>query len=276
MLSMAYFFRRMQKRDEMVMIKVLVNGALGKMGSTVARTVTEQKDMELVAAVNDHGAGTVISGGVVIESDLAAAIAAHKPDVVVDFTRPDVVMGCLRTVLNAGVNAVVGTTGFSQEDLDELKGLAEKNNVGCLICPNFAMGAVLMMKIAAEVAKYFPNAEIIELHHDQKMDAPSGTAILTAQKMAEARGGKYIAQGRPDEVEKLPHVRGNDFQGMRIHSVRLPGFVASEEIIFGSTGETLTIRNDSINRECYMPGVMLGCRTMINRKGLVYGLDAIL
>ena len=258
MLSMAYFFRRMQKRDEMVMIKVLVNGALGKMGSTVARTVTEQKDMELVAAVNDHGAGTVISGGVVIESDLAAAIAAHKPDVVVDFTRPDVVMGCLRTVLNAGVNAVVGTTGF------------------CLICPNFAMGAVLMMKIAAEVAKYFPKAEIIELHHDQKMDAPSGTAILTAQKMAEARGGKYIAQGRPDEVEKLPHVRGNDFQGMRIHSVRLPGFVASEEIIFGSTGETLTIRNDSINRECYMPGVMLGCRTMINRKGLVYGLDAIL
>jgi 4-hydroxy-tetrahydrodipicolinate reductase len=257
------------------MIKVLVNGALGKMGSTVARTVVEQDDMELVAAVNDHGAGKTVAG-VVVESNLAEAIAAHHPDVVVDFTRPDVVMDCLRTVLNAKVNAVVGTTGFTQENLDELKALAEKNNVGCLICPNFAMGAVLMMKIAAEVAKYFPKAEIIELHHDQKLDAPSGTAILTAQKMAEARGGGYIAQGRPDEVEKLPHVRGNDFQGMRIHSVRLPGFVASEEIIFGSMGETLTIRNDSINRDCYMPGVMLGCRTMVKRKGLVYGLDAIL
>ena len=273
MLSMAYFFRRMQKRDEMVMIKVLVNGALGKMGSTVARTVTEQKDMELVAAVNDHGAGTVISGGVVIESDLAAAIAAHKPDVVVDFTRPDVVMGCLRTVLNAGVNAVVGTTGFSQEDLDELKGLAEKNNVGCLICPNFAMGAVLMMKIAAEVAKYFPKAEIIELHHNNKLDAPSGTAIMTADKIDAARKEAGV-QPDPDKThESLDGARGASVDGIPIHSVRLPGYIAHQQVLFGGYGELLTIRHDSMDRKSFMPGVVLAVKKVSSRPGLTFGLE---
>lgn len=256
------------------MIKVLVNGALGRMGHTVVQTVLKQEDMELVGAVDVFGAGKTVEGRPV-DTNLGAALAAHKPDVVVDFTRPDVVMNSLRLILNAGINAVVGTTGFTPENLEELKGLAEKNQVGVLVCPNFAIGAVLMMKIAAEVAKYLPQCEIIELHHDKKLDAPSGTAVLTAQKLAEARGG-YVAQGNPEETEKLDRVRGHEYEGMRIHSVRLPGFVASQEIIFGSEGETLTIRNDSINRECYMPGVMLGCRTMVKRKGLAYGLDAIL
>ena len=180
---------------------------------------------------------------------------------------------------NMGIDFTGGTVlqlNFGQQvDLEELKGLAEKNNVGILVCPNFSMGAVLMMKIAAEVAKYFPQVEIIEMHHDKKLDAPSGTAILTAQKLAEVRGG-FVQQGNPDEEEKLPHARGSEYEGMRIHSVRLPGFVASQEIIFGSMGETLTVRNDPVSRECYMPGVMRGCRTMVKRKGLVYGLDQIL
>ena len=256
------------------MIKVLVNGALGKMGSTVVRTVLQQEDMELISAVDVHGAGKTVEG-VPVDASLEEALIRSKPDVVVDFTRPDVVMDSLRIITSHGVNAVVGTTGFSPEDLEEVKGLAEKNGVCVLICPNFAIGAVLMMKAAEEIAKYLPQVEIIELHHDQKLDAPSGTAMLTAQKLAKARGG-YVAQGREDETEKLAHVRGGNYEGMHIHSVRLPGFVASQEIIFGSMGERLVIRNDSINRDCYMPGVMLGCRTMVKRRGLVYGLDAIL
>lgn len=256
------------------MIKVLVNGALGKMGSTVVRTVLQQEDMELISAVDVHGAGKTVEG-VPVDASLEEALIRSKPDVVVDFTRPDVVMDSLRIITSHGVNAVVGTTGFSPEDLEEVKGLAEKNGVGVLICPNFAIGAVLMMKAAEEIAKYLPQVEIIELHHDKKLDAPSGTAMLTAQKLAKARGG-YVAQGREDETEKLAHVRGGNYEGMHIHSVRLPGFVASQEIIFGSMGERLVIRNDSINRDCYMPGVMLGCRTMVKRRGLVYGLDAIL
>lgn len=256
------------------MIKVLVNGALGKMGSTVVRTVLQQEDMELISAVDVHGAGKTVEG-VPVDASLEEALIRSKPDVVVDFTRPDVVMDSLRIITSHGVNAVAGTTGFSPEDLEEVKGLAEKNGVGVLICPNFAIGAVLMMKAAEEIAKYLPQVEIIELHHDQKLDAPSGTAMLTAQKLAKARGG-YVAQGREDETEKLAHVRGGNYEGMHIHSVRLPGFVASQEIIFGSMGERLVIRNDSINRDCYMPGVMLGCRTMVKRRGLVYGLDAIL
>lgn len=256
------------------MIKVLVNGALGRMGSEVVRTVLHEEDMQLVGCVDIHGSEKMVEGQAVT-AELKTALELYKPDVVVDFTRPDVVMNNLKVILNSGINAVVGTTGFTKEDLAELDALAQNNKTGILVAPNFAMGAILMMKIACDVAKYFPQVEIIEMHHDKKLDAPSGTAVLTAQKLAEARGG-YVAQGHPEEVEKLAGARGHNYEGMHIHSVRLPGFVASQEIIFGSAGETLTIRNDSINRECYMPGVMLGCRAMIGKTGLVYGLDKLL
>ena len=251
------------------MIKVLVNGALGRMGSEVVKTVLEQEDMELVAAVDAFGADKMIpvknGNQMAVATDLKAKLMVVKPDVV---------MASLRTVLSAGVRAVVGTTGFSEADLAELDELAKANNTGILIAPNFALGAILMIKLACEAAKYFPNVEIIERHHDKKLDAPSGTAVITAQKIAEVR--QEMHQGHPEEKELLAGARGADYKGMKIHSVRLPGYVASQEVIFGSQGETLRISNEPVNRECYMPGVMLGCRKMMDKVGLTYGLDKLL
>ena len=251
------------------MIKVLVNGALGRMGSEVVKTVLEQEDMELVAAVDAFGADKMIpvknGNQMAVATDLKAKLMVVKPDVV---------MASLRTVLSAGVRAVVGTTGFSEADLVELDELAKANNTGILIAPNFALGAILMIKLACEAAKYFPNVEIIERHHDKKLDAPSGTAVITAQKIAEVR--QEMHQGHPEEKELLAGARGADYKGMKIHSVRLPGYVASQEVIFGSQGETLRISNEPVNRECYMPGVMLGCRKMMDKVGLTYGLDKLL
>ncbi len=255
------------------MIKVLVNGALGRMGTEVCKKILSEADLELVGAC-DIKEGVVAGSDVKVTTDLAATIKQAGPQVVVDFTRPAVVMGNLRTMLPLGVNAVVGTTGFSKEDLAEVDELAKANNVGVLIAPNFALGAVVMMKLACEAAKYFPHVEIIEKHHDNKLDAPSGTAIITAQKIAEVR--KAMHQGHPDEKETMAGCRGADYEGMKIHSMRLPGYVASQEVVFGGQGETLKISTDPVSRECYMPGVALGCRKIGEHVGLVYGLDKLL
>lgn len=257
------------------MIKVLINGALGRMGSEVVKKVTAEKDLTVAAAVDiKAGTLTVDDNTYQVTTDLAAAIKEAQPDVVVDFTRPDAVMNNLRIVLGMGVHAVVGTTGFTQTDLQEVDRLARENNTAVLIAPNFALGAVVMMKLACEAAKYFPHVEIIEKHHDKKLDAPSGTAIITAQKISEVR--EKMQQGNPDEKETMAGARGADYEGMKIHSVRLPGYVASQEVIFGGQGEILRICTEPINRECYMPGVALGCRKIMGRSGLVYGLDRLL
>ena len=256
------------------MIRVLVNGALGRMGSEVCKKVYSEADLELVGAVDIKEGVVALGEGVKVMTDLIAAVNEVKPDVVVDFTRPDVVMGSLRKLLPLGVHVVVGTTGFSDADLKEVDELAKAHNTGLLIAPNFALGAVVMMKLACEAAKYFPNVEIIEKHHDNKLDAPSGTAIITAQKIAEVR--KAMQQGNPNEKETMAGARGADFEGMKIHSVRLPGYVASQEVIFGGQGETLKISTDPVSRECYMPGVALGCRKIGAHVGLVYGLDKLL
>lgn len=257
------------------MIKVLVNGALGRMGSEVVKKVTAENDLTIAAVVDiKPGTITVDENVYQVTTDLVAAIKETKPDVVVDFTRPDVVMDNLRKVLALGVRAVVGTTGFSDADLQEVDSLAKANNTALLIAPNFALGAVVMMKLACEAAKYFPHVEIIEKHHDKKLDAPSGTAIITAQKISEVRA--TMQQGNPDEKETMPGARGADYEGMKIHSVRLPGYVASQEVIFGGQGEVLRISTEPINRECYMPGVALGCRKIMDKQGLVYGLDKLL
>ncbi len=225
-------------------IKVIVNGAAGKMGKEVINAVTNESDMEIVGSVD-----ATIPG-----KDLTTTIKETKADVVVDFTIPSQVMGNIRTVANAGAHIIVGTTGLTKENFIEIKELAEKNNINVFIAPNFAIGGVLMMKFATEAAKYMPKAEIIELHHDQKLDAPSGTAIKTKEMM----------------------LASSDMKDIPIHSVRLPGFVAHQEVIFGGLGQTLTIRHDSISRDSFMPGVVLSIRKIKSLKGLVYGLEYLL
>ena len=191
-----------------------------------------------------------------------------------EFTSPAVVMNNLRVLLQNKVCPVVGTTGLSKEDLAELTALSQEKNTPVFIAPNFAIGAVLMMKMAKAAAKYLPHVEIIEMHHDQKLDAPSGTALQTADMIREVR--KSMKQGHPDEKEKLPGARGAEVDGIHIHSVRLPGYVAHQEVIFGGLGQTLTIRHDSMNRESFMPGVVLACKKVRALKGLVIGLDQLL
>lgn len=183
-------------------------------------------------------------------------------------------MGNLRIAISAGVAPVVGTTGLTDTDREELRTLCGKHHTNCLIAPNFAIGAILMMKFAQDAAKYMPHVEIIELHHDQKLDAPSGTALRTAELITETR--QAMKQGHPQEEEKLVGARGAEMEGMHIHSVRLPGYVAHQEVIFGALGQTLVIRHDSISRESFMPGVVLACERILSIDGLIVGLENIL
>ena len=253
------------------MIKVLVNGALGRMGRTVVAAVKADAELELVGAV-DIIAGEV--EGVKVETNLDAALKKYSPEVMVDFTRPNVVFQNVMTALENKVSPVVGTTGLSDEAKEKIREAAEKNQTPAFIAPNFALGAVLMMLTAQKIAKYMPDVEIIELHHDKKLDAPSGTAELTAKMISEVRPPHK--QGHPEEVERLAHVRGAEVDGIRIHSVRLPGYVAHQEVIFGGLGQTLTIRHDSTGRDSFMPGVVLACKKVRGLKGLTIGLDKIL
>jgi len=265
------------------MIKVIVNGAAGKMGSETVKAIIREKDIDLVGVCDVQNVGIdigEISGigpqKLQISRDLKAMIKAEKPDVVVDFTHPNVAMDNTRTILGSKVHAVIGTTGLSEKDLKEIKELCSKNGVNCIVAPNFAVGAVLMMMFAKTAAKYLPNAEIIELHHDKKADAPSGTAIKTAELILQAEAVKGIPQKKVKEIEKLDGVRGGNMDGIHIHSVRLPGFVAHQEVIFGGLGQTLTIRHDSLSRESFMPGVLMSIRKVKDVKGLVYGLENLL
>ena len=253
------------------MIKVLVNGALGRMGRTVLEAVKNDSELELVGAV-DIFDGEV--SGVKIETNLEKAIEICKPDVMVDFTRPDSVFKNVMTALEKKVSPVVGTTGLSDDAKEKIRVAAEKFQTPAFIAPNFAIGAVLMMLFSKQAAKYLPDVEIIELHHDKKLDAPSGTAELTAKMIAEVR--KSHKQGNPAEKENLANVRGADYEGMRIHSVRLPGYVAHQEVIFGGLGQTLTIRHDSTGRDSFMPGVLLACKKVRGLSGLTIGLDKLL
>jgi len=250
------------------------------MGQAVLKAVQEADGLELVGAVDIKGGadtGTLVrlpASGILVETDLEALLERKKPEVMVDFTRPDVVFGNVMTALKHGTSPVVGTTGLSDEQKAEIAKAAEENATPAFIAPNFAIGAVLLMILSRQAAKYMPEVEIIELHHDKKLDAPSGTAIQTAAMIAEVR--KEHQQGNPDEFEKLPGARGANYEGMHIHSVRLPGYVAHQEVIFGGLGQTLTIRHDSMNRESFMPGVVLAAKKVRSLKGLTVGLDKLL
>jgi 4-hydroxy-tetrahydrodipicolinate reductase len=253
------------------MIRVLVNGAGGRMGREAVAAITAAEGMSLVAAVDPVHAGEDVGGGsaVAISGDLASAITESAPHVMVDFTRPDVVEAGLAVALAAGVHCVVGTTGLAEETLRRLS--ASAPDICLFVAPNFAIGAVLMMRFAAEAARHLPHVEIIELHHDRKADAPSGTALRTASFIAEARALIPDAPGRETEIAE--GARGALVDDVTIHSVRLPGLVAHQEVIFGGTGETLTLRHDSLDRSCFMPGVVLAVRKTVERRGLVIGLE---
>lgn len=250
------------------------------MGQAVLKAVQEADGLELVGAVDIKGGadtGALVglpANGILVETDLEALLERKNPEVMVDFTRPDVVFGNVMTALKHGTSPVVGTTGLSDEQKAEIAKAAEANDTPAFIAPNFAIGAVLLMLMSRQAAKYMPDVEIIELHHDKKLDAPSGTAIQTAAMIAEVR--KEHKQGNPDEFEKLKGARGADYEGMHIHSVRLPGYVAHQEVIFGGLGQTLTIRHDSLNRESFMPGVVLAAKKVRSLKGLTVGLDKLL
>lgn len=261
--------------------KVVVVGADGRMGREVVKAVLNENDLSLVGAVDSrnhgHDIGILARGnhcGVMLAGNLGRVLEETGADVVVDFTTPETIRENLSVYFNHRVNVVIGTTGISEEDIEQIDKEAKDAGIGVVIAPNFAIGAILMMKFAAMAAKYFPNAEIIELHHDQKLDAPSGTAIKTAELMKTVR--ESIRQGHPDEQEKISGARGAEFDGMRIHSVRLPGLVAHQEVLFGGLGQTLSIRHDSINRESFMPGVVLAVRKVIGLKGVTYGLEKLL
>ena len=262
------------------MIKVLVSGAYGRMGRTVVNAVINDEELELVGAVDVIGGADTgeLTGhgknGIIIETDLAKAIENTKPEVMVDFTQPSVVFNNAIIALEYKVSPVIGTTGLSDEAKEKIRETSEKFDTPVFIAPNFAIGAVLMMLLSKQVAKYMPDVEIIELHHDKKLDAPSGTAELTAKMITEVR--EQHKQGHPNEEEKMPHVRGADYEGIRIHSVRLPGYVAHQEVIFGGLGQTLTIRHDSTGRDSFMPGVVLACKKVRSLKGLTIGLDKLL
>lgn len=263
------------------MVRVIVCGAYGKMGREVLKAIHNDTQLSIVGAVDVKSdfidIGDLIGvgkTGIIVGNDLQTVIDETKPQVMVDFTRPEVVMNNIRIAMKSGVCPVVGTTGLAEENVEEIRNCCIQTKVNALIAPNFSIGAILMTKLAQDASKFFPHVEIIELHHDQKLDAPSGTALHTAELIAKSRG--YLQQGHPDEVEKIAGARGADFSGIRIHSVRLPGYVAHQEVIFGGLGQTLTIRHDSISRECFMPGVVLACKHVLTANGLIYGLEEIL
>lgn len=243
------------------MIRVGVFGARGRMGSQVVAAVGESEDTELVASV-DSGDD---------REDAAAA------DVIVDFTHPDEVLENLRFALGRGIHAVVGTSGFDDTKLSTVRELlTDHPAAGVLVAPNFALGAVLSMRFAQLAARYYDSAEIIELHHNRKADAPSGTAAHTARMIAEARSDAGMAPGADATTSELDGARGARVADVRVHSVRLPGLVAHQEVLFGGAGETLTIRHDSLDRASFMPGVLLGVRSVPHRPGLTVGLENLL
>jgi 4-hydroxy-tetrahydrodipicolinate reductase len=260
-------------------IKVVVNGAMGRMGQQVVSAIIADPDLQLVGAADikadrDYLSAPSLSKKVPLHSDLISIIEMFHPAVIVDFTVAESAMNAARLALKNGSNIVMGTTGLSDKDLKEIDTLALDYNKGAVVAANFAIGAVVLMHLAKIAAKYFDNAEIIELHHDNKIDAPSGTALATAKLMNEARGKPFIYP--KTEKETLKGTRGGQTNGLAIHSIRLPGLVASQEVIFGAPGQTMSIRHDTISRECFMPGVILAVKEVVKRHGLTYGLEKLL
>jgi 4-hydroxy-tetrahydrodipicolinate reductase len=277
-------FSAMTSQDS---IPVVVNGATGKMGREVVKAVAAADDMMLLGAVDvnpeyiGQDIGEVIGCGPLevpvlsdLQSTLVMATQEKQQGVMVDFTHPDSVYENVRTCIAYGVRPVVGTTGLTAAQVQDLAEFADKASTGCLLVPNFSIGIVLLQQAAMKAAQYFEHVELIELHHNQKADAPSGTAIQTAQMLAEA--GKSFNPPQVKETETLRGVRGGQAdRNIPIHSIRLPGLLAHQEVMFGAPGQVYTLRHDTSDRASYMPGVLLAIRKVTQLKSLVYGLDKI-
>lgn len=258
------------------MINVGVSGFKGRMGSAVVDAVSAADDMQVVCGIDPHCQDGPTDEGFMAFSNIGDAIDDVEMDVLVDFTQPDAVAANVAAALSAGIDCVVGTTGLTTEMLQELSSLAIDD--ACLFyAPNFTTGAVLMMQFAKAAAPFFPEAEVIEFHHCNKKDAPSGTAMQTAKIIADARGGHASsAPGKETELPGAEGARGALIEGVPVHAVRSMGYVASQEVIFGSFGQTLTIRHDSWDRDSYMPGVLLGIRSVEDHRGLIVGLESFM
>ncbi len=258
-------------------VRVVVSGALGRMGKAAVQTFIENnKEFELVAGVvrdlgnvEDHVQEELLSMGVTLTDNLRDTLQRKQVDVLVELTTAESVYHNSRLALESGIKTVIGATGLSDEEITELTKISKRHHVGCIIAPNFAIGAILMMQFAQKTSKYFGKCEIIEFHHDRKIDAPSGTSIKTA---------KMIAGSNPsiNSSNKTKHAATKIESNIPIHSVRLPGFVAHQEVIFGGVGQTLTIRHDSIDRSSFMPGILLAARKVMQLEELIYGLEHII
>jgi 4-hydroxy-tetrahydrodipicolinate reductase len=257
------------------MIKVVIHGVLGRVGQEVLRAVCSDAELQAVGAVDIKAKGKLLAlpGGtadIPLSNDIDSILSSTKPDVMVDFTLYQAAMPAIRIAAKRKVNLVIGTTGFSQQDIDEIDKLCSSNKIGAV----FALGAILMIHMAKIAAKYFDYAEIIEKHHEKKADAPSGTALSTAKAMVQARGHNF--QMPPIEKENIPGTRGGQIDGISIHSLRLPGYLANQDVIFGALGQTLKISHETISREAFMPGVVMAIKRVNESKGLIVGLENLL
>ncbi|MDQ0213676.1 4-hydroxy-tetrahydrodipicolinate reductase [Oikeobacillus pervagus] len=262
-------------------IKIIIAGPRGRMGREAVQLVKNTEHFELVRVLDHKYGGQLLSEldgftgiDVPIYSDIDECFNESGADVLIDLTVPEVGYLHTKKALEYHIRPVVGTTGFTEEQLAEIKTLTKQQGKGCIIAPNFAIGAILMMKFSQMAAKYMQDVEIIELHHDRKLDAPSGTAVKTAQMIADVREQKI--QGHPNEKETIPGARGANYDGMHIHSVRLPGLIAHQQVLFGADGQTLTIRHDSYNRASFMSGVKMSVEAIMKIDTLVYGLENII
>ncbi|MFH1002629.1 MAG: 4-hydroxy-tetrahydrodipicolinate reductase [Chloroflexota bacterium] len=258
--------------------RVVVSGARGKMGQEIISALCREPDIEVVGATELETSQDQLplpdgSGTVPFSADLDRVLTTCHPEVLVDFTIARATRSAVPIATGHGVNLVIGTTGLTSDDLAEIDRLAIAHRVGAIVAPNFALGAVLMMHLAQIAARYMDCGEIIELHHDQKADSPSGTALTTAKLMAEARGKPFHLS---PQQQTPAESRGKTVEGINIHSVRLPGLVAHQEVVFGGLGQTLSIRHDTISRQCFLPGVILAIKQASQHQGLVYGLDKLL
>jgi 4-hydroxy-tetrahydrodipicolinate reductase len=256
-------------------IKVVVHGAAGRMGQEILNGLHRESDIQVVGAVDIKTSKDTMnfldgSGSVPFSTDIDKILHTTQPDVVVDFSLAKATLAVVPVIASHGVDMVIGTTGLSNTDVEEIGRQAKQHNIGIVLAPNFALGAILMMHMAKIAAKYMDYVEITELHHNTKADAPSGTALNTARAMVQSRGKPFNR-----DSGQFPS-RGQNVDGVSIHSVRLPGMLAHQEVLFGTSGQTLSIRHDTINRECYLPGIIIAVKEVVKRKGLTYGLDALL